>query len=336
MVACIPCRISKDHKLNYLLQRRPSCPIEYGFRLHQTYTRCPPRCHAVGLQGRALIPLSYRNANDGLGTTRCYSSCREWCEALHHQAAAHRVLDAAAEVILTGGGSLHPAFSKAVRSRLEGRTFLPQRPPSEVVAEGAAIVTEAAQLGIVLTAVLPRSVGIKCRREKKSRKKSTKASKKYQDDLMAIILRRNTPIPCEISQTFTAIDEEETEIEIFEGEFAKASDNIFLDKFGIQAPKNTKIRVTFSVDANCEFRVTARSTDEEIIFPVIREHREPTDRELQTLQEKANRRFNSSKKALPITEVNAVETEHPVTRPSDAVALAMEGGPRRSKRKRTG
>ena len=244
-------------------------------------------------------------------------------------------LDASAEVILTGGGSLHPAFSKAVRSRLEGRSFLPQRPPSEVVAEGAAIATEAAQLGIVLTAVLPRSIGIRIRRKTNSRKKGNTAVKKYEDDIMEVILQRNTPIPCEISQTFSAIDLEETEIAIFEGEFAKASDNICLDEFSIQAPEGADIKVTFSVDVKCELCVTATSIDAKIVFLVKRRHRELSDSELRTLQDKANQRFASSKKASSIAVVNAIDTELPVARPSSPAALAMGGGPRRSKRKFT-
>lgn len=116
-------------------------------------------------------------------------------------------------------------------------------------------------------------------------------------------------------------------------EFAKASDNICLDKFSIQVQKGANIKVTFSVDVKCELCVTTTSVDAKIIFLVKREHRELLDSELRILQDKAKQRFASSKKASSITEVNAIDTELPVARPPSPAALAMGGDPRQSKRK---
>ncbi|HEV3028311.1 MAG TPA: Hsp70 family protein, partial [Planctomycetota bacterium] len=123
--------------------------------------------------------------------------------------------------------------------------------PDEVVAVGAAI--QAAVLGgemkeILLLDVTPLTLGIK-----------------VEGGLMVPLIKRNTTIPTEQSQTFSTAAENQpgVTVEVFQGERPMAEDNRRLGNFDLQgippAPRGVpQIEVKFKLDANGILNVSAK------------------------------------------------------------------------------
>ncbi len=154
------------------------------------------------------------------------------------------------EVVLVGGSTRIPMVQKLVKE------FFGKEPnrsvnPDEVVAVGAAI--QAAVLGgemkdILLLDVTPLTLGIK-----------------VEGGLMVPLIKRNTNIPTEQSQTFsTAADNQPAvTVEVYQGERPMAEDNRKLGTFDLTgippAPRGApQIEVTFKLDANGILNVAAK------------------------------------------------------------------------------
>jgi heat shock protein 1/8 len=82
---------------------------------------------------------------------------------------------------------------------------------------------------------------------------------------MSTLIKRNTPIPCKKTRTYTTVDDWQTEIDVvvYEGERAHVDANNKLGSFvisGVQRARagEPKVDVTFSLDANGILNVTAR------------------------------------------------------------------------------
>ncbi len=154
------------------------------------------------------------------------------------------------EVVLVGGSTRIPMVQRLVKE------FFGKEPnrsvnPDEVVAVGAAI--QAAVLGgemkdILLLDVTPLTLGIK-----------------VEGGLMVPLIKRNTNIPTEQSQTFsTAADNQPAvTVEVFQGERPMAEDNRKLGTFDLTgippAPRGVpQVEVTFKLDANGILNVAAK------------------------------------------------------------------------------
>jgi molecular chaperone DnaK (HSP70) len=89
---------------------------------------------------------------------------------------------------------------------------------------------------------------------------------------MAVIIKRNTPIPCEKTECFVTVHDNQTSIsiEVYEGERQLVKDNLFLDNFSInnltkRKRGETGIYVTFGIDKDYSIlNVTAKEEKERI------------------------------------------------------------------------
>jgi len=85
-----------------------------------------------------------------------------------------------------------------------------------------------------------------------------------QGGVMAVVIARNSTIPCQQKKTFstTRDNQDHVDIQVYEGERANVRDNNLLGTFtleGIPAARRAEpqIEVTFDVDANGILNVTA-------------------------------------------------------------------------------
>ncbi|KFG84314.1 hypothetical protein MANI_025218 [Metarhizium anisopliae] len=191
-------------------------------------------------------------------------------------------------VILAGGCSCLRPFEDFVDRVLNDTKFLPRRPAAEVVAEGAAIVAKSKN--IVVTEVLSRSLGI-----------NTQHKDSQRDDVMEVVLKRNTPLPASYTMAFTAIHEKETEIRLYEGEHRKSSENNLLGVFGIAVSAGQEIKVTISATRDAKVHIKAITAQKSEELTVKRRGSELTDSELQTMGQKARQRLASGEVSRVMT-----------------------------------
>jgi molecular chaperone DnaK len=155
------------------------------------------------------------------------------------------------EVVLVGGSTRIPAVQELVKALTGGKQPNQSVNPDEVVAIGAAIqagVLGGEVKGVVLLDVTPLSLGIET-----------------MGGVMAVLVERNTTIPCHKSQTFsTAADNQDAvDILVFQGERQMTRDNKKLGNFRLDgiapAPRGMpRVEVSFDIDANGIVQVTAK------------------------------------------------------------------------------
>jgi len=165
------------------------------------------------------------------------------------------------EVVLVGGSTRVPKLQEMLSEFFGGKELCKSINPDEAVAYGAAIqaaVLSAEDAGaegvpdIVLLDVCPLSLGVET-----------------TGGLMSVIIARNTMVPVKKSKIYSTTEDNQTEvtIQVFEGERSCTADNRLLGSFelsGIQpAPRGApKIRLSFELDADGIFTVTARDESE--------------------------------------------------------------------------
>ncbi len=172
-----------------------------------------------------------------------------------------------AKVVLVGGPTRMPIVQRYVEQLL-GKKIEHGVDPMEAVAFGAAIqagVLTGEVKDIVLLDVTPLSLGIET-----------------MGGVMTKLIERNTTIPIKKSQTFSTAEDSQTsvDINILQGERARAQDNINLGRFTLQgippAPRGVpQIDVTFDIDANGILHVTAKdkATNKEQSIQVVAPHK---------------------------------------------------------------
>ncbi|WBW96333.1 Hsp70 family protein [Oceanirhabdus sp. W0125-5] len=167
------------------------------------------------------------------------------------------------EVILVGG-STRMHVVRSLVGKLFGFLPLCHLNPDEVVARGAAICAAMKARNedlkdTVLTDVCPFTLGISVAKEI--------SENEYSYDNFCPLIERNTMIPYSKSQIFSTVrdDQNSIQVEVFQGESRKASENLNLGKLNIKVPPKGKgeaaITVRFTYDINGILEVEIKSFD---------------------------------------------------------------------------
>ncbi|XP_073128281.1 heat shock cognate 70 kDa protein-like [Henckelia pumila] len=159
------------------------------------------------------------------------------------------------EVVLVGGSTRIPKVQQLLEDFFDGKELCKSIHPDEAIAYGAAV--QAAILtgqgnhvirDLILSDVTPLSLGVN-----------------VNDDIMSVIVPRNTTIPTKKEKGYTTIKDGQTSVHfsVYEGERPRASDNILLGKFHLSgitpAPRGVaKITDCFEIDADGILKVTSK------------------------------------------------------------------------------
>jgi heat shock 70kDa protein 1/2/6/8 len=165
------------------------------------------------------------------------------------------------EVVLVGGSTRIPRVQELLSAEFGGKELCKSINPDEAVAYGAAIqagilnaadTDQVVDCDVVLLDVCPLSLGVET-----------------TGGLMSVIISRNSKVPIKKSRIYSTTEDNQTEVTVavYEGERSNTSDNRLLGTFdlsGIQvAPRGApKIRVSFEIDADGIFTVTAADESE--------------------------------------------------------------------------
>ena len=154
------------------------------------------------------------------------------------------------EVVLVGGSTRVPAVRNLAK-RLFNKEPNTSVNPDEVVAAGAAIqgaILSGEKKGMVLVDVTPLSLGIEA-----------------EDDLMEVLIPRNTQIPCVAKDIFTTTEEDQTEVDVFvyQGENRRTTRNRMLGQFVLEGivssfSSEPQIEVRFAINADGILEVSAK------------------------------------------------------------------------------
>ncbi|KJE93398.1 hsp70-like protein [Capsaspora owczarzaki ATCC 30864] len=159
------------------------------------------------------------------------------------------------DIVLVGGSTRIPKVQQLLQDFFQGKPISKNINPDEAVAYGAAVQGalllgqgSAATKDVLLLDVTPLSLGVET-----------------EGSMMSVIIKRNSTIPCQKTESYTTLEDNQTDIEfkIFEGERPKTADNHLLGEFMLRdimpAKRGVpKITVTMSLDANGMLSVTAK------------------------------------------------------------------------------
>lgn len=151
------------------------------------------------------------------------------------------------EIILVGGGTRMPMIKKSISAFFGNKQLNDNINPDEVVACGAALHGHtlcnkhtSISDNILLLDIIPLSLGVET-----------------LNNLMNVIIPRNTTIPCSKRKKYTTCDNntDYVDIKIFEGERELTKDNFLIGSFRLEGIEREmkcipEINVTFTVDAN--------------------------------------------------------------------------------------
>lgn len=160
------------------------------------------------------------------------------------------------EILMVGGTTRIPKIREMVATYFQCplSSLRTDINPDEAVAYGAAVSAgllsnnkrQVDNKDILLVDVIPLSIGIQ-----------------VGADQMHVMVARNRSIPCEVTQAFapTMNNQPAVAIRIFQGERMFVRDNHALGEFTLELPPNTpqqsKINVTYNIDANGTLNVSA-------------------------------------------------------------------------------
>lgn len=210
------------------------------------------------------------------------------------------------DIVLIGGSTRIPRVQDIIKSFFNGKELCKSINPDEAVARGAAIQAsilsgEKSVENILLIDVTPLSLGINT-----------------VNNVMSVIIERNTTIPTTQTQPFTTCYDNQTNvsIEVFEGEHHLSKKNNLLGSFkltGIQPLPAEKpdIEVTFDIDANGILSVSAveKSSNKEATITIQNYKGRLTDEDIERMVNEAeNYRVEENQRKESIAARNALES----------------------------
>ncbi|MEZ0224042.1 MAG: molecular chaperone DnaK [Alphaproteobacteria bacterium] len=155
------------------------------------------------------------------------------------------------DIIMVGAQTRMPKVVEVVKQFAGGKQPRQDVTPDEIVAMGASVQAAILQGGVedvLLLDVIPLSIGIRTK-----------------GDVMAALIPRNSTIPTEFKDIFSTAEDNQpnVDIQIYQGERAKASENKLLGKFtldGIPPAKagTPEIEVSLNIDADGVLNVSAK------------------------------------------------------------------------------
>jgi molecular chaperone DnaK len=185
------------------------------------------------------------------------------------------------DVVMVGGSTRIPIV-RSLAEKIFSRTPNTSINPDEVVALGAAIqgaILTGQKKGMVLVDVTPLSLGLET-----------------EDEMMDVLIPKNTPIPCIKKDIFTTTEDDQGEVDVFiyQGENRKVTRNRLLGQFVLDGIEPTvasepQIEVRFSIDADGILNVAAKNLgtgSEQHI--TIKEAKDLTPEEIQKMQNTAD------------------------------------------------
>ena len=155
------------------------------------------------------------------------------------------------DIIMVGAQTRMPKVVEVVKAFAGGKQPRQDVTPDEIVAMGASVQAAVLQgnvQDVLLLDVIPLSIGIRTK-----------------GDVMAALIPRNSTIPTEFKDIFSTAEDNQpnVDIQIYQGERAKASENKLLGKFtldGIPPAKagTPEIEMTLNIDADGVLNVSAK------------------------------------------------------------------------------
>jgi L1 cell adhesion molecule like protein len=159
------------------------------------------------------------------------------------------------DIVLVGGSTRIPKIQDMLQEFFGGKELSKAINPDEAVAYGAAVqgailsgAYASATSQLLLVDVTPLSLGIET-----------------TGRVMSTLIKRNTPIPCSKTRTYTTEEDMQTAVDVlvYEGERACTDSNNMLGQFTISGIERAKrgepqVEVTFAIDANGMLNVCAQ------------------------------------------------------------------------------